>query len=155
MKILMVCLGNICRSPLAEGIMKAKLPDYFVVDSAGTIALHEGQAPDRRSIITAGNNGVDISNQKSRPITKSDLDTFDLIYCMDLHNFEDVISMSNGKAQRDKIKLLLQEAGNHTTGEVPDPYYGEMYDFEKVFKLLDESCEVIAQKLLQKSIVLP
>ncbi len=150
MKILMVCLGNICRSPLAEGIMKTKLPENFVVDSAGTIALHEGEEPDRRAIITAGNNGVDISNQRSRPISKADLDHFDVIYCMDLHNFEDVISMATNEEQRGKIKLLLQEAGNHTTGEVPDPFYGDMYDFEKVFELLDRSCGIVAEKLLQK-----
>lgn len=146
----MVCLGNICRSPLAEGIMKTKLPENFVVDSAGTIALHEGEEPDRRAIITAGNNGVDISNQRSRPISKADLDHFDVIYCMDLHNFEDVISMATSEEQRGKIKLLLQEAGNHTTGEVPDPFYGDMYDFETVFELLDRSCGIVAQKLLQK-----
>lgn len=143
----MVCLGNICRSPLAEGIMKTKLPEDFVVDSAGTIALHEDQAPDRRSVITAKNNGVDISGQRSRPIRKSDLDEFDVVYCMDLHNFEDVISMASSEEHKAKVKLLLEEAGNHASAEVPDPYYGDMYDFEKVFELLDEACGSIAEKL--------
>ena len=143
----MVCLGNICRSPLAEGIMKSKLPQHFIVDSAGTIALHEGQEPDRRSVITAKNNGVNISSQRAKHFKKEDLDKYDLIYCMDLHNYEDVLSLAHNEHHRAKVKLLLEEAGNHASAEVPDPYYGDMYDFEKVYELLDNACGIIAEKL--------
>lgn len=144
----MVCLGNICRSPLAEGIMRSKLPENFTVDSAGTISIHEGEHPDKRAVKTAANHGIDISKQKSRPITKADLENFDKIFCMDLNNYEDVISMAKNEQQRKKISLFLEEAGNdgeHT--EVPDPYWGTMDDFEKVFLLLNKASEAIAKKL--------
>ena len=148
MKILMVCLGNICRSPLAEGILKSKLPESFQVDSAGTIAMHEGQHPDKRSVVVAQTHGIDISRQRSRPIKPKDLETFNKIFCMDLHNFQDVVSMAETEAQRGKIRLILEEAGNFgETNEVPDPYYGDIEDFEKVFRLLDSACEIIAQQL--------
>jgi len=88
MKILMVCLGNICRSPLAEGIMRSKLPEDFIVDSAGTIDMHQGSNPDKRSVKTAAKYGIDISKQLSRPITTEDLNHFDKIYCMDLSNLK-------------------------------------------------------------------
>lgn len=89
MKILMVCLGNICRSPLAEGIMKSKAPENFFIDSAGTISMHEGKHPDQRAIQTASHHGIDISQQRSRPITQADFENFDKIYCMDV----DVLQM--------------------------------------------------------------
>ena len=97
MKILVVCLGNICRSPLAEGILKSKLPENFTVDSAGTISLHEGEHPDKRAIETAENHGIKIGKQRSRPITKKDLEDFDKIYCMDISVYEDVISMAKNE----------------------------------------------------------
>ena len=148
MKILMVCLGNICRSPLAEGILQSKLPENFVVDSAGTISFHEGKKPDERSIKVAEKHGIDISKQRSRPITKFDLQDFDLIYCMDLSVFETVVSMAKTEEERQKITLFLEAAGNHNDDiEVPDPYYGDIKDFENVYQLLDEACEKIAQKL--------
>ncbi|WP_297982392.1 low molecular weight protein-tyrosine-phosphatase [uncultured Chryseobacterium sp.] len=148
MKILMVCLGNICRSPLAEGIMKTKLPENFEVDSAGTISMHEGEHPDKRAIKTAAKHGVDISKQKSRPITAKDLENFHKIYCMDLSVFEDVISKAKNEQQRQKIKLFLEEAGNTVENiEVPDPYWGDMAEFESVYQLIDEASEKIAQKL--------
>lgn len=150
MKILMVCLGNICRSPMAEGIMRNKLPDGFEVDSAGTIALHTGSRPDQRAVEVSRHHGVDISKLKARQMKKSDLDTFDIIYCMDLHNYEDVISLAETKEQRDKISLLLEAAGNHTNAEVPDPYYGEIEAFEKVFNMLNKACDVIAKELIKK-----
>ncbi|KMQ63139.1 protein tyrosine phosphatase [Chryseobacterium angstadtii] len=148
MKILMVCLGNICRSPLAEGIMKAKLPADFLVDSAGTISMHEGKHPDKRSIKTAENHGIDISQQKSRPINKADFDTFDKIYCMDVDVYRDVISKARNEEQKRKVSLFLEAAGGPENAEVPDPYWGDMKDFEKVFQLLDKGCEVIKNKIL-------
>lgn len=147
MKILMVCLGNICRSPLAEGIMKTKVPDDFVVDSAGTISLHEGEHPDKRAVRTAANHDIDISQQRSRPITRNDFETFDKIYCMDIDVYEDVISKAENEQQRQKISLFLEASGDHRNAEVPDPYWGDMKDFEKVFQLLEKGCEVIADRL--------
>jgi protein-tyrosine phosphatase len=155
MKILMVCLGNICRSPLAEGIMRSKLPGDFIVDSAGTIDMHQGSNPDKRSVKTASKYGIDISRQISRPITTKDLDDYDKIYCMDLSNFKNVISMAQNEEQRSKISLLMEAADlNHASGEVPDPYWDEIDGFEKVYHQLDEACERIAKKLLiQKSTI--
>lgn len=149
MKILVVCLGNICRSPLGEGILKSKLPENFVVDSVGTISMHEGKKPDERSIETAKNHGIDISKQRSRPIKKADLENFDHIYCMDLSVYEDVISMAKNEEQRKKISLFLEAAGNNgENNEVPDPYWGNLADFENVYQMIDEASSKIAQKLV-------
>jgi len=152
MKILMVCLGNICRSPLAEGILKTKLSDKFFVDSVGTISQHEGENPDKRAIKIALKHNIDISNQKSRPINNSDLENFDKIYCMDIDVYEDVISKAKNEEQRQKISLFLESAGNHQNVEVPDPYWGDMQDFENVYQLLNDACNKIAHKLEQQMI---
>ena len=141
MKILMVCLGNICRSPLAEGILKNKLSEDYFVDSAGTIGFHEGEAPDKRSIDIAKKYGLDISSQKSRPIRKSDLENFDLVFCMDKNNFRDVMKLAED-SQKHKIKLILENER-----EVPDPYYGGSEGFDKVYRMLDEACEIISGKI--------
>ena len=147
MKILMVCLGNICRSPLAEGIMKTKVPENFMVDSAGTISMHEGEHPDKRAIKTAANHNIDISKQKSRPITRKDFETFDKIYCMDIDVFEDVVSKTRNEEERKKVSLFLEVLGDHENAEVPDPYWGDMSDFEKVFQLLDRGCDAIKNQI--------
>lgn len=149
MKILMVCLGNICRSPLAEGIMKTKVPDNFVVDSAGTISLHEGEHPDKRAVKTAANHNIDISKQKSRPITRRDFEIFDKIYCMDIDVFEDVVSKTKSEEERKKVALFLEVLGDHENAEVPDPYWGDMKDFENVFQLLDKGCDAIINQILK------
>lgn len=149
MKILMVCLGNICRSPMAEGIMKSKLPGGFKIDSCGTIAMHEGEHPDPRAIKAMAAHGLDISRLRSRPIKLKDLETFDRIYCMDLGNYKDVISMARNEEERSKIKLLMEASGlNYASGEVPDPYFGGDEGFEKVYQLLDKACSNIAIKLV-------
>lgn len=147
MKILMVCLGNICRSPLAEGIMKTKVPENFMVDSAGTISMHEGEHPDKRAIKTAANHNIDISKQRSRPITRKDFETFDKIYCMDIDVFEDVVSKTRNEEERQKVSLFLELLGDHENAEVPDPYWGDMSDFEKVFQLLDRGCDAIKNQI--------
>jgi protein-tyrosine phosphatase len=147
MKILMVCLGNICRSPLAEGIMKTKVPESFIVDSAGIISMHEGEHPDKRAIKTAANHGVDISKQRSRPITRTDFETFDKIYCMDTDVYADVVSKAKNEDERQKISLFLEAAGDHKNAEVPDPYWGDMKDFENVFQLLDKGCNAIKEQI--------
>ena len=144
----MVCLGNICRSPLAEGIMKTKVPEIFLVDSAGTISMHKGEHPDKRAIKTAANHGIDISQQRSRPITKADFENFDKIYCMDTNVFEDVISKAQNEEQRQKVSLFMKVLGDLENSEVPDPYWGEMDDFENVFQLLEKGCSRIAEQVL-------
>jgi protein-tyrosine phosphatase len=150
MKLLMVCLGNICRSPLAEGIMKSKLPQSFEVDSAGTIDMHEGSKPDKRSIEVARKYGLDISNQKSRPIIAKDLDIFDRIFCMDKNNLRDVLSIATTDEQRKKISLLMQDLHlNQFPAEVPDPYWSGAEGFDQVFKQIDEACEIISKQLIQ------
>lgn len=143
MKILMVCLGNICRSPLAEGILKSKLPSSFTVDSAGTIDMHEGKEPDKRSIETARNHGIDVSQLRSRPFLSSDFKNYDRIYCMDRQNFEDVLTYAKTDADRTKVYMILENNQN-----VPDPYWGESADFENVYQLLDEACTKTAAELL-------
>ena len=143
----MVCLGNICRSPLAEGIMRAKLPENYIVDSAGTGAWHSGQLPDKRSVTTAKNRGLDITNQRARQFKVSDFDTFDYIYVMDNSNYKDVISLAPTEESKSKVRLILNEIFPNENVDVPDPYYGGDDGFENVFDMLDQACEAIARKL--------
>ncbi len=150
-KILMVCLGNICRSPLAEGILASKLPENkFKVDSAGTGSWHIGNAPDERSIITAKKNGILISNQKCRQITTNDFDFFDYIYVMDNNNYNDVLELSKNQEHRKKVQLILNELFPNENVDVPDPYYGVQNGFDSVYQMLDEACDIIAKKLIEK-----
>lgn len=146
-KILMVCLGNICRSPLAEGIMRSKLSKDYIIDSAGTGAWHEGQLPDKRSITTAKKRGLDITNQRARQFKVSDFDTFDYIYVMDNSNYKNVIALAPTEEAKSKVKLILNEIFPNENVDVPDPYYGGDYGFENVFDMLDQACEAIARKL--------
>ena len=146
-KVLMVCLGNICRSPLAEGILQAKLPKNYIVDSAGTANYHIGTAPDKRSVVTAKKFDINISKQKCRQITTSDFDTFDYIYVMDKSNYKNVITIAPNEKAKQKVKLILNELHPDKNLEVPDPYYGDMQGFEDVYNMLDEVCEVIATKI--------
>lgn len=143
----MVCLGNICRSPLAEGIMKAKAPEDFYIDSAGTISMHEGKHPDKRAIQTAALYGIDISQQRSRPITKADFEKFDKIYCMDVDVLADVVSKARNEENRKKVSLFLEALGDHQNSEVPDPYWGGLKDFEDVFQLLERGCDAILKQI--------
>lgn len=142
----MVCLGNICRSPLAEGILKSKLPENFTVDSAGTIDMHEGKKPDHRSIAVAKNYGVDISQQKSRPFFTTDFAEYDYIFCMDQNNLDEVLSLAKTETDRNKVSLILKNA------EVPDPYWSDIPEFDRVYQLLDEACEKIAIELQTQNI---
>ena len=148
MKILMVCLGNICRSPLAEGILRSKISEKYTVASAGTISFHEGSPPDKRSTKIAKEYGVDISHQRANYFTEKHLEDFDKIFCMDLKNLEDVLSKAKSEEQRNKVSLIMEEAGvlSDEKIEVPDPYYGDMSDFEMVYQMLDQACEAIAEK---------
>ena len=151
MKILMVCLGNICRSPLAEGILASKLPkNKFTVDSAGTGSCHIGRKPDERSIVTAKKNKIDISHQKGRQFAIRDFETFDYIYVMDNSNYNDVMHLAKTPEQRNKVQLILNELFPDENVDLPDPYYGLANGFDHVYEMLDQACELIAKKLIAK-----
>jgi protein-tyrosine phosphatase len=150
-KILMVCLGNICRSPLAEGILASKLPeDQFLVDSAGTGSWHIGHSPDKRSIAVAEYHNLSIAHQKGRQFSTKDFDTFDYIYVMDASNYDTVIEMAKNDTQKNKVQMILNELFPRENVDVPDPYYGLANGFENVYQMLNEVCDVIATKLLAK-----
>ncbi len=150
-KILMVCLGNICRSPLAEGILAAKLPqNSFVVDSAGTGDWHVGSPPDERSIRTAQKHGIDISAQRAQQFHPSFFQEYDYIYVMDSRNYKNVMKMAVHAGDQTKIHLILDELYPNKKRDVPDPYYGDLSNFDEVYELLDTVCEQIAQKHIAK-----
>ena len=147
MKILMVCLGNMCRSPLAEGILKSKATTYQIfVDSAGTSAYHVDNQPDERSIIVAEKHGINISNQRARKFIAADFDNFDIIYAMDESNFHDIVKLSRNNSDKQKVRMILNEIHPNKNNSVPDPYYGGNEGFENVFQMLDEACEIIIKK---------
>jgi protein-tyrosine phosphatase len=147
-KILMVCLGNICRSPLAEGILKSKLnlKDY-IIDSAGMGNYHVGELPDKRSIQVANENKIDITYQRARQFTPEDFDNYDLIYAMDNLNYTELMKMSKSEEHKAKVKIILNEVFPDENIDVPDPYYDSIYAFRNVYKMLDEACEKIAVNL--------
>lgn len=147
----MVCLGNICRSPLAEGILASKLPkDKFLVDSAGTGPWHVGSPPDQRSVLTAKRNGIDISCQRGKHFNPSFFNEYDYIYVMDTNNYQDVIQMAQTETDVQKVHLILEEIFPGENIDVPDPYHGVQLNFDQVFEMLDEACDSIAKKLLKK-----
>ena len=150
-KILMVCLGNICRSPLAEGILASKLPKgKFTVDSAGTGSWHIGRQPDERSIAVAKKNKINISTQKGRQLSVADFDAFDYIYVMDSSNYNDVVELAKTQDHRDKVQMILNDLFPNENVDVPDPYFGLPNGFKIVYNMLDEVCEVISKKLIEK-----
>lgn len=150
-KVLMVCLGNICRSPLAEGILQSKVnKEQVFVASAGTAAYHVGKLPDVRSIEVAAKYGIDITKEQARKITVKDFDTFDTIYAMDANNYQNILSLSRNKEDVQKVKMILNESFLDKNLSVPDPYYGGKSGFEDVYKMLAEACEVIASKISSK-----
>ncbi|WP_091142342.1 low molecular weight protein-tyrosine-phosphatase [Flavobacterium caeni] len=150
-KILMVCLGNICRSPLAEGLLASKLPsEKFTVDSAGTGHWHVGKQPDQRSIDVARKNGLDITKQRGRLFSKDDFDDFDYIYVMDATNFDDVVRMAKTPEHKAKVKMILNELFPGENVDVPDPYFGLANGFDTVYGMLNEACDHIAAKLIAK-----
>lgn len=144
----MVCLGNICRSPLAEGILQHKALQaglHWKVDSAGTGNYHIGEPPHILSQKVAKLNGIDISKQKCRQFRASDMHDFDLIYVMDHANYNDVKRMSGPSWDETKTQLILDETDG-SENEVPDPWYGTEKDYHHVFELLSEACDNIIKK---------
>ena len=145
MRILMICLGNICRSPLAEGIARAKIELHdlpWTVDSVGTSGWHIGNPPDPRSIRAAHTNDIDISGLRARQIHNSDLHDFDALITMDAQNYQDVKRLDPAIVSN-KIYMMTNFLYPGENRPVPDPYYGDMASFYEVFDLLDASCEAM------------
>jgi len=147
----MVCLGNICRSPMAKGILVKKLYDknitWVEVDSAGTSDYHIGGKADQRTMENGKKNGIDLSSHRGRQFSRHDFDTFDLIYAMDSENYSDIVYLASDEEERKKVKLILDELQPGSGLSVPDPWFGGEKDFEKVFNMLDKACDIIAGKL--------
>lgn len=149
----MVCLGNICRSPLAEGVLRHKLEQAGIknvrVDSAGTSDYHVGDPPDLRSAKNAKSHGIDISNLCGRQFTVKDFDAFDLIYVMDASNYQNVIALARNESDKSKVDLLLNAKWPKKNMAVPDPYYGSGDGFENVFQLVEQACDEIVKKVVR------
>jgi protein-tyrosine phosphatase len=142
MRVLMVCLGNICRSPMADGWLRHRIAENsfpIEVDSAGTADYHTGSKPDHRMIRWSREYGVDIDSLRARQFTVADFDRFDRIFVMDKSNFSNVLSLARNEQDRAKVSLYLNELYPGEDREVPDPYYGGDSDFRHVIELLDET----------------
>ncbi|MBX3596513.1 MAG: low molecular weight phosphotyrosine protein phosphatase [Rhizobiaceae bacterium] len=151
--VLFVCLGNICRSPLAEGVFRDVVKqrgreDRIIIDSAGTGGWHQGAPPDPRSVAVAARYGVDISDQRARKVTNRDYTSFDLILAMDRSNLDD-LRRAAGHASQERIHLFNQYALG-LTRDVPDPYYGEVDGFEVVYRMIFEASDALATKLAER-----
>lgn len=152
-KILFVCLGNICRSPTAHGVFEAKLAreglsNSVVVDSAGTGAWHSGHSPDHRAQEAAKKRGYDLSHIKARPVEIEDFECFDYLLAMDKKNLDDLLAQSP-EAYKDKIKLFLSYGQDSKLLEVPDPYYGGIKGFDIVFELVENACEGLLDEIIK------
>jgi protein-tyrosine phosphatase len=146
MKVLMVCLGNICRSPLAEGVLRHKSAGKnIIIDSAGTAAYHINERPDERSISKGKEYGIDVSNLRGRQFKVSDFEIFDFIFAMDQSNYENIVALAINEEDKSKVKLILNETHPGKNLEVPDPYYGGAQGFEDVYQLLDKACDALIQ----------
>jgi protein-tyrosine phosphatase len=152
MKFLMVCLGNICRSPLAEGLLKQKIKEEgldWEVDSAGTSGYHEDALPDARSIAIAKEHNLDITDQRSRKLVLADLDIYDIIYVMDSSNYNDVMALCENTIQKSKVRLIMNMVLPERNIAVPDPYWKDS-GFKNVYLMLEEASEAIVKAYKQK-----
>ena len=148
----MVCLGNICRSPLAEGILRSKFENSKIdifIDSAGTANYHIGEHPDIRSMANAKKHGIDISKLKARQFQVEDFDKFETIFAMDSSNYSDIISLARDENDKRKVEMILNRLYPESNMAVPDPYFGGEQGFENVFILLEKVCDVIANSILK------
>ena len=152
-RVLFVCLGNICRSPVAHGIFRhlveqEELSADFYIDSAGTGNWHVGEAPDPRSQESALRNGIDISDLRARQFSAYDFEQFDYIFAMDKSNYNDMLDLANTDAEKAKVQLILSyDPEAAANASVPDPYYGKGDGFEKVFQMLHRSCRALLDEL--------
>jgi len=154
MKILMVCLGNICRSPLAEGILQHKANEAglkWTIESAGTGSWHCGEPPHPLSQKIARLKGIDISNQRCRQFVKKDMQLYDKIYVMDENNFDDVKTMSEELWNENKVDFLLNALYPGRKMNVPDPWYGKEKNYHEVFELLERACDAIIENTLNQA----
>lgn len=145
----MVCLGNICRSPLADGILSQLAQEAgldLIVDSAGTSAYHIDEQPDQRTQENARSHGYDLSHLRARQFTQSDFDEFDYIYAMDADNYNNIKKLARNESDMTKVDLLLNESHPGENRRVPDPYFGGDQGFENVFQMVHQACEVIIKK---------
>lgn len=148
--ILMVCLGNICRSPMAEGIMRYEMEKSGItarIDSAGTSSWHSGEPPDNRAIDNMHHNGIDISMLRARQFKVQDFQHFDRIYVMDVHNYNDVLSLAPDRDAAAKVQMIMNMVTPGVNQSVPDPYYGGDEGFQQVFDMLTLACRSIIQDL--------
>jgi protein-tyrosine phosphatase len=154
MKILMVCLGNICRSPLAEGILKDKAQKAglnWIIDSAGTNGYHVGEAPHPLSQKVALQNGIDISRQRARKFMATDFENFDIIYAMAEDVLDEMKRITKNKFDPRKTELLMNELYPGKDIDVPDPWSGPEPEYHEVFEMIDKACGKIIEKYTVKS----
>jgi protein-tyrosine phosphatase len=147
--ILFVCLGNICRSPLAKGIAENRFKIAGIdidVDSAGFESFHIGDPADPRALSIAAENEIDLSTHRAKLFKSADFDLYDHIYVMDLHNYRDVMYFARNENDRKKVDYLMNLLHPGKNQTVPDPYYGDYDSFEKVFKLISQAIDVIVRK---------
>jgi protein-tyrosine phosphatase len=150
MKILVVCLGNICRSPLAEGILLHMVKEKnlsITIDSAGTSDYHIDEAPDARTIANAKKNKIDLTPLRARQFTVNDFDAFDKIYVMDKSNLQNVLKLARNEKDKQKVDLFLNISHPNQNMEVPDPYFGGEAGFENVFQLVWKASEKLISSL--------
>lgn len=151
-KVLMVCLGNICRSPIAHGLLQHKAKEHglnWEIDSAGTSNWHEGELPHEKSILVMKQNGIDITYQRSRPLRRKDLEHFDVIYVMDSSNYKDVTDMAKSEVEISKVRLIMNEVNAGKNQKVPDPWGLSDKHYEEVYEMLNEATDKIIDDFLR------
>ena len=152
--VLFICMGNICRSPTAQGVFRALveqegLTDRIATDSAGTIAYHVGEAPDRRARETASRRGVDLSDLRARKVVAEDFERFDYLLAMDQDNYSDLLKLSPPGGEQ-RLYLFMDFARNRPEKEVPDPYYGGVAGFDRVFDMVEEASRGLLNHILER-----